>query len=965
MTFNLFILRKGEKILSYQRLYKQIVNVTYIEFTNNLIIILKMSVNEVSENRKCRLCGFVDVNNKNIFTGFDEDLVAKIHTVYPILLYQNDPLPQNICNKCVSTVNMQYNEVTRIVRQQKLWANNVRKQQPEHNFIKIVNFIEDASSEYQKSIKFNFDENVSTNLLNRFLLLNNAMSPTQKCDENNDVQNTTTCSTTDIASDIDDKYCLKSNSVPTTNSDDNIAENVTLPSEVIALQNVKAVLDDSDSKEDVKIQLAALNAKNTEAVNLTENLENNINENNPIDESQTNNVGVMNTDILHTFPCQYCSDSFQTNAALVIHQLKHMRLKLPKIFMKKNLSKPLRRGRLANGHRNIRCVSCWQIYSDKRAILNHWGANECEFYCAICGKEFIDKPIILKQHLLEEHGISYHSLQQQREIMKKLRSGCDYNSLKTQTKSKRSKKADTKNFISVSNCSEGSELPIKILIARAEAVKPEFLENSDGRVLCEICLHPFKSLKGRNSHMKVHKRRKDLENNVEVSEKRQTESVTDIPDKDDQPNKKLKSSNIDTNLSEVKNITINEENKNTSNEMENPPVNINSENTKISLPIDTVNSDVNESDSIKECKTVIKTESETNIKETNIKDISNKIEEKVSVIVNIPKNVNEDKEKITTTKPISCSPIAASTSPVKEQTSPIKEQACNEITRVNFINPKPPPTNPTPKIPTDNFTQNQFRISHKPSETRTEIRTESLNNNRFPHTNISPTLNTHSSIHNINFISPNDLPTITNNNQLYNLLMNNNEFSARIPESNTTYNNILYGSLVHNAANYGHVNDYTNIAHTIPSNSLGNNHLNYGCPNMLPTATNHGIPYQQMVNSNMNFATTNDMPRIIQNNHPTNSLIYNPNTHNINNYAGNLPCSAIPNTHANYPINNNMGVCATNSQIQRPITTKKCGIRTKYVEPRDKSRFPKPGETYHDNGQKFSLQQYKQQYKQQ
>ena len=109
--------------------------------------------------------------------------------------------------------------------------------------------------------------------------------------------------------------------------------------------------------------------------------------------------------------CIYCQQKFSNLKVLAQHQLIHLNLRTNKIFQKRLLHKNLRRGRLItiNDNKCIRCLNCWRIFKDNKAILQHWSGGECEFFCCICGKEFSHSPKMLREHVPAAHGISYRS----------------------------------------------------------------------------------------------------------------------------------------------------------------------------------------------------------------------------------------------------------------------------------------------------------------------------------------------------------------------------------------------------------------------------------------------------------------------------------------------------------------------------------------------------------------------------
>lgn len=119
-----------------------------------------------SVDKKCRICGYADVKNVNLFTDVGKNLLHKILTVFPIVvsmdnwcifiktiiifsnfylqkkLYPNDPLPKNICRKCVISVSNIFNEIQRTMRLQARWISNVRANMPNHNYVQVLDMLE-------------------------------------------------------------------------------------------------------------------------------------------------------------------------------------------------------------------------------------------------------------------------------------------------------------------------------------------------------------------------------------------------------------------------------------------------------------------------------------------------------------------------------------------------------------------------------------------------------------------------------------------------------------------------------------------------------------------------------------------------------------------------------------------------------------------------------------------------------
>lgn len=55
----------------------------------------------------------------------------------------------------------------------------------------------------------------------------------------------------------------------------------------------------------------------------------------------------------------------------------------------------------------IRCLNCWKLYPNSKAILEHWVNGKCLFYCSICGESFHDNIKSIREHFPHAHGIRY------------------------------------------------------------------------------------------------------------------------------------------------------------------------------------------------------------------------------------------------------------------------------------------------------------------------------------------------------------------------------------------------------------------------------------------------------------------------------------------------------------------------------------------------------------------------------
>lgn len=212
--------------------------------------------------------------------------------------------------------------------------------------------------------------------------------------------------------------------------------------------------------------------------------------------------------------CKHCKEKFSNLKILAQHQLIHLKLNVNKIFQKHLLPKHLRRGRLItlNDNKCIRCLNCWRIHKDNKAILQHWSVGECEFYCFVCGKEFPHSPKLLRDHITEVHGVSYRSIKSELTTIKtqnvkpisveetKMHS-FEPHSAAINLNPTVVKKVYKKPPPKVSNKKQK-----KILILIPDQISLQSCtKNADGTITCKICHKVFDNFRSSNSHMRKHK----------------------------------------------------------------------------------------------------------------------------------------------------------------------------------------------------------------------------------------------------------------------------------------------------------------------------------------------------------------------------------------------------------------------------------------------------------------------------
>ncbi|KAM7364312.1 uncharacterized protein ACRADG_000852 [Cochliomyia hominivorax] len=314
----------------------------------------------------CRLCGSNNKENIDIFaskpiSSRNDDLLTKILTVYPLVLYKNDPLPQHICPKCIGNVSTTYQDIQQVLRQQNKWMNITKAVQPEHKYFRILDAVEHSTKSTIERIKSSY--NIEINNL-----------PLRNLFTNLTTEN-------------------KNNTVINTNNKLNITENV--------VKNIQTKLE-SNGFTIKRIKVSTSNEAQQNPNASTDPLH------------FSDDICVINDDDDDDdiVSCNYCQQKFSNMKVLAQHQLIHLNVNANKVFPKRLLPKQLRRGRLItlNDNKCIRCLNCWRIFKDNKSILQHWSGGECEFFCSVCGKEFPNSPKTLREHVAAAHDISFRSL---------------------------------------------------------------------------------------------------------------------------------------------------------------------------------------------------------------------------------------------------------------------------------------------------------------------------------------------------------------------------------------------------------------------------------------------------------------------------------------------------------------------------------------------------------------------------
>ncbi|XP_037805606.1 uncharacterized protein LOC119599801 [Lucilia sericata] len=319
-------------------------------------------VEDFREIKICRLCGSNSNENVDIFTSKpissrSDDLLTKILTVYPLVLYKNDPLPQHICPKCIGNVSTTYQDIQQVLRQQNKWMNLTKAVQPEHKYFRILDMVENSSKTTKESIKTSYNIDINNLPLTKIII-----SPSKEIPIPNAINT--------------------SNKI---NINENVVKNIQtkLESNGFTIKRIKVPTTTTEVKQD-------LNTTGV-SIDLTEN-------------SVETGANIVT--------CNYCKQKFSNMKILAQHQLIHLKVSVNKVFQKHLLPKQSRRGRLItiNDNKCIRCLNCWRIFKDNKDILQHWSGGECEFYCLVCGKEFPHSPKMLREHVTTVHDISYRSV---------------------------------------------------------------------------------------------------------------------------------------------------------------------------------------------------------------------------------------------------------------------------------------------------------------------------------------------------------------------------------------------------------------------------------------------------------------------------------------------------------------------------------------------------------------------------
>ncbi|XP_075148012.1 uncharacterized protein LOC142221990 [Haematobia irritans] len=316
------------------------------------------------ESNMCRFCGSEDKENVDIFSSIKQgpssssdrgsggdELLNKISTVYPFVIYENDPLPQRICPKCIENVHSLYRDIQEVMRHQKKLMNMIRMDEPHHEYFRILNEIENSAKSTRMFIKASFDVDINQNTPIKLL--------------------------TFTSSDKMDKGLTTTTNLPPKPVNEKLVQNIQTKLELNGFTIKRIKIGQIENKSETSMELE------------------------DYDDEEVK--------------CSYCQKSFSSEKDLALHQVVHMKVSTAKIFEKRLLPKGWRRGRLicVNNEKNIRCLNCWQVFKDNKCILQHWSNSDCYYYCFICGEEFPHSPKLLREHMPATHGISFRSIMKQ------------------------------------------------------------------------------------------------------------------------------------------------------------------------------------------------------------------------------------------------------------------------------------------------------------------------------------------------------------------------------------------------------------------------------------------------------------------------------------------------------------------------------------------------------------------------
>lgn len=202
--------------------------------------------------------------------------------------------------------------------------------------------------------------------------------------------------------------------------------------------------------------------------------------------------------------CTYCGEQYADIKILAIHQLQHLSVATRRISDKQILDPKFRRGRMVpmGSQKCFRCLNCWRLHPNSQSILEHWVTGKCLFYCSLCGDSFHTNPKMIRIHFPIVHGIKYKMPD---EFVGRDERVLPQNGGGVGGSGKLPMAPGTKlrRIVKIESEQERNRIRAKLLQQQQRIPM--------GRVTCEICSCSFPNMQSRNSHMRLHKKERIVE----------------------------------------------------------------------------------------------------------------------------------------------------------------------------------------------------------------------------------------------------------------------------------------------------------------------------------------------------------------------------------------------------------------------------------------------------------------------